>query len=129
MPHLHTGLSKVYENSSITCCTGVVGDICRAIGGNFNGYTNDVMKQGTPIDGITHALAHSLYLLAIDIFYNDGISRSIKPTVISMVADIATALEEHFVPYLTHLALMLKHAGRPYSLTHSLNKSLSGSFR
>lgn len=62
---------------------------------------------------------HSLtyFTLAIDIFYNDGISRSVKPAVISMVADVVTALEEQFVPYVSHLALMLKHAGRIYSLT------------
>jgi hypothetical protein len=124
----------------------VVGDICRAIGKNFNTYTNDIMKQGTHslthslTHWLTHSLAYSLtfslthshvhslthsltYLLtsAIEIFYNDSISRSVKPSVISMLADIATALEDQFAPYLGHFALMLKHAGRTYHLlTHSL---------
>jgi len=79
----------------------------------------------------TQLLTHLLtYLLtsAIEIFYNDSISRSVKPSVISMLADIATALEDQFAPYLGHFALMLKHAGRTYHLlTHSLTDSLADS--
>lgn len=91
-PFLSEGLRRHEETQLCKTSVGLVGDICRALGGNANTYAGEFMN-------VLFANLQSQTL-----------SRDVKPTILSSFGDIALGIGAAFEPYLPTTMAVLQQA-------------------
>jgi importin subunit beta-1 len=94
MPAVLTGLKNIEEHSVVTVASGVVGDLCRALGKQMLTYSDDIMR------------------CLLELLQSQTVNRDVKPHIISLFADVAMALEGDFERYSIVVLNMLTQAGQ-----------------
>lgn len=93
-PFLALGLKNFQEYQVCNAAVGLVGDICRAVGGKILPYCDQIMLQ------------------LLENLSNEGLHRSVKPQILSVFGDIALAVGPEFKKYLPVVLSTLARASQ-----------------
>merc|ERR1712002_451475 len=93
-PFLLIGLKNTAEYQVCHAAVGLVGDICRAMGGRVAQWTDEVME------GLLANLG------------DNSVHRTVKPQILSVFGDIALAVGPEFRKYLEHVLQTLMQASQ-----------------
>merc|ERR1719431_2117908 len=93
-PFLLIGLKNTAEYQVCHAAVGLVGDICRAMGGMVAQWTDEVME------GLLSNLG------------DNNVHRTVKPQILSVFGDIALAVGPEFRKYLEHVLQTLMQASQ-----------------
>jgi len=93
-PFLLIGLKNVAEYQVCHAAVGLVGDICRAMGGRVAQWTDEVME------------------VLLSNLGDNSVHRTVKPQILSVFGDIALAVGPEFRKYLEHVLQTLMQASQ-----------------
>jgi len=93
-PYLLIGLKNTAEYQVCHAAVGLVGDICRAMGGRVAQWTDEVME------------------VLLTNLGDNSVHRTVKPQILSVFGDIALAVGPEFRKYLEHVLQTLMQASQ-----------------
>jgi len=93
-PYLLIGLKNTAEYQVCHAAVGLVGDICRAMGGRVAQWTDEVME------------------VLLSNLGDNSVHRTVKPQILSVFGDIALAVGPEFRKYLEHVLQTLMQASQ-----------------
>jgi len=93
-PFLLIGLKNTAEYQVCHAAVGLVGDICRAMGGRVAQWTDEVME------------------VLLNNLGDNSVHRTVKPQILSVFGDIALAVGPEFRKYLEHVLQTLMQASQ-----------------